>query len=366
VHGLCKALVALGFEVDVCTTNVDGDGITLIPLGQRVNMDGVGVLYFPVQWPRRLYRSPAMRRFLQNNIDYYDIIHIHTMFLWPGLMVSRLASKKRIPYVVSPRGMLVDELIQGKSRQLKQLWIRLFDRKMIERAAGIHVTSEQERDDLRSFGFELPDQLLIPNGITLPTKLMIDKPSDLKSEYVLYLGRIDPKKGLDVLIAAMVEVPAKILVIAGSGEERYMSQLHAQVNQLGLAERVQFVGHANDREKWAYYRNAALFVLPSVNENFGNTVLEAMASGCPVVVSPGVGLADTVTKHDCGRVVTQSAAEIAQAIRELLDDPTTAREMGKRGEQVAESHYSWSRIAADMSSAYQQLTKRNVEEAKLE
>src|SRR4051812_26407557 len=138
VHGLCRALAARGHEVDVFTTNVDGDRDSEVPLGAPVTLDGVRVHYFassPAGIRRRFYVSPLMRAALANELVDRDIVHLHSVFLWPTYATARAAERARVPYVVSPRGMLVPELIRRKSRLVKSAWIRLVERRTFRHAS---------------------------------------------------------------------------------------------------------------------------------------------------------------------------------------------------------------------------------------
>src|SRR5262245_12393968 len=115
VHGLAKALVERHHEVHVFTTNVDGLGVSDVPVGCSVNVDGVKVRYFPVTWPRRLFRSPALALALKEMVPQMSIVHLHSVFLWPTWAAAQASRKEHVGYVVSPRGMLVRELIKRRS-----------------------------------------------------------------------------------------------------------------------------------------------------------------------------------------------------------------------------------------------------------
>ena len=128
VHGLCAALAARGHDVHVFTTNVDGPRDSDVPLDRPVTMDGVNVRYFPSTRMRRLYWSPPMARALQAELSGFDVVHLHSVFLWPTWGAARSARRHAVPYVLSPRGMMVKDLIQRKSRWLKRAWIGLIER----------------------------------------------------------------------------------------------------------------------------------------------------------------------------------------------------------------------------------------------
>ncbi len=154
VHGLCRALARRGHDVHVFTTNVDGDGVSGVPLQTPVALDGVQVHYFASPL-RRLYLSPSMKRALRRDTAGFDLVHLHSVFLWPTWAAARAARRAGVPYVVSPRGMLVPELIARKSRWTKTAWIRLIERDNLESAAAVHFTARREWEDARRLGVPL-------------------------------------------------------------------------------------------------------------------------------------------------------------------------------------------------------------------
>src|SRR5262245_47246979 len=277
VHGLASALAAQGHDVNVYTTNVDGDGISAVPLDRPVQLDGIRVWYFATSVGRRLYRSPRMGRALHASISGFDIIHLHSVFLWPTSVAAQAARKAGVPYVLSPRGMLVQDLIRRKSSLAKRAWITLFERRNIERAAAIHVTSEIEASELNALGFSHSRLAVIANGVEIPRELPRSDFDfgDMRRPYVLFLGRLYWKKGLDRLIPAMKEVPNADLLVAGNDEENYRSELEAVTRRNQLVDRVRFLGPVDDSKKWALLASAQILALPSYSENFGNVVLEA-------------------------------------------------------------------------------------------
>ena len=178
VHALCAALVELGHEIHVYTTNVDGPGVSDVPVGVPVDLDGVQVTYFAAGLGRRLYRSPAMGAALRRNIAGFEAVHLHSVFLWPTAAAAAAARKNRVPYVVAPRGMLVADLIRRKSRLLKSAWIFLFERRNLAGAAAVHVTSDIEAEDIGKLGIGMRRVAVIANGIDLPPDIaQADAPS---------------------------------------------------------------------------------------------------------------------------------------------------------------------------------------------
>src|SRR3989338_2113636 len=177
VHDLCRSLALLGHDVFVYTTNIDGDDLLNVITNEAVNVDNVQVTYFLMaRLLRRLCYAPMMESELNKRIKSFDLVHLHSVFLWPIWVASRVASKFKIPYVVSPRGMLVKSLIRKKNFFAKSIWIKFIEQKTLENASAIHVTSKREGMDLEQFNFKLPSVHVIPNGVDV-SKIQSDERS---------------------------------------------------------------------------------------------------------------------------------------------------------------------------------------------
>src|SRR5262245_49202070 len=368
VHGLCRALVARGHHVEVFTTNVDGPNDTAVPLGTPVSLDGVQIRYFPSDVLRRLFWSPPLAWALRADLVGFTIVHLHSVFLWPTWAAARSARKARIPYIISPRGMLVKELIEGRNRIVKQAWIKLVEQPNLERAAAIHVTSSLEAYELKRFGWRLPRLVTIPNGLDdIQTYSRNEVSNDVKQitsgrPFILFLGRISWKKGLDRLLKALV--PTRLdnlvldnLVIVGPDDEKLAPRLAQLARDLKIADRVRLLPRTvlgSDKEY--LYQNASAFVLPSYSENFGNSVLEAMQRGVPVVVTPEVGAAEIVSKSGGGIVVSGDPEPLGAAIVRLVADPALSRSMGESGKRHVMVDYSWTHIGGRMEVMYESLS----------
>ena len=355
VHGLCRALAARGHTVDVLTTNVDGAGESGAPVGRPVDLDGVRVRYFRAA-VRRLYYAPAMARALSEAVVEADVVHLHSVFLWPTLAAARRARRAGVPYVVSPRGMLVEDLIRRRGRLRKRAWLLLFERRTIEQAAAVHLTSALERRDLEAFPWRVADTWTIPNGIGGVDRA---EPAAREPSRVLFLGRINWKKGLDRLIRALAHAPAARLVVAGNDEENLTPALRRLARELGVHERVAFVGVVEGEAKWELLRTAALLALPSYSENFGNVVLEAWSTGCPVLVTPEVGLAEDVQRHRAGAVCAGDPETLGTTLATLLANPAQLQAFGAAGQEAVAREYGWDAIAARMEAHYLRLAARS-------
>ena len=355
-HALAKALVRRGHDVEVYTTYVGQDPAAPLPAA-RSEMDGVAVNYFRADRMPRLSWAPDLGRQLAEKVRGFDIVHLHSVFLWPTWIAARHARAQGVPYVISPRGMLVQELIERRNRVLKLLWNELIEKTNFRMAKAIHVTSDREAEDLAKFNWKLPRIVNIPNGIEWddPAGSVSLEVRDITKHqpYALFLGRLSWKKGLDTLLQAFARTTSGSLVIAGTDDEGLSSSLHRLVRELGLAQRVHIVArNVSGADKFHLFRSARAFVLPSYSENFGNTVLEAMASRLPVIVTPGVGAGEIVARAKAGFIVPKSPETLAPPLEHLLTNEQEARRMGEAGREYVMENCSWESVAAAMEQVY--------------
>ncbi len=362
VHELCRALAAAGHHVHVFTTSVDGPIDSDVPLMQPVDLEGVKVTYFPSRTLRRLYWSPPMRPALAAAIAGYDVVHLHSVYLWPILAGARAARAQGVPYVISPRGMLVPELIRRKSRFVKQAWIKLFERTNLESAAAIHTTSAVEAHHLMGFGWRLPPVVTIPHGVDDPASrtqkpLSPDVAAALADgPMVLAFGRISWEKGLDRLVSALEGAPSVRVVIAGDDASGLAAELALQAKRLGVATRVTILArHVDGDDKEALFAGARLFAMTSLSENFGIAAFEAMRRGLPVLATPNVGMSEIVRECGAGAVVEPTVAAIARGLGTMFADPEGCRRQGEAGQRHVIEHYGWGAIARRMTALYRSI-----------
>ena len=362
VHGLCAGLARLGHEVHVFTTPVNGSGDSEVPLGRPVSLDGVSVWYFPSRRLRRLYWSPPLAAALREQLCRFDVAHLHSLFNWPPAAAARRCREAGVPYLVAPRGMLVRELVGCKSTFLKTLWLALLEKRNLEGAAGIHATSPLETEDAVKFGYRFPPFYVVPNGVD--AELLAPEtaaPSPLVRElcggapYLLFMGRVHWKKGLDRLLRALVLLEGVNLVIAGNDEEGYRRGLEEQAAGLGLCDRIVYTGPVGGADKPELLRHCRMLVLPSYSENFGNVVLEAMALGRPVVVTPEVGIASLVRECGAGLVAEGDPERLAGAVATLLANPDAAERMGLVGRETVQERFTWDAVARRMEEVYEEV-----------
>jgi glycosyltransferase involved in cell wall biosynthesis len=254
--------------------------------------------------------------------------------------------------------MLVKDLIARRSRLVKSAWIRLIERANVEQAAALHLTSQLESTELAYFGWRLPRVAVIPNAMDEPLSPNGNIAPDVEAitreqPLVLFLGRLSWKKGLDRLLQAFARTQSGTLAVVGTDDENFAPQLAKLAADLQIADRIRILPRTVvGSEKERLFAAARLFVLPSYSENFGNTVLEAMRRGVPVVVTPEVGAAEIVRTSGAGLVVAGDLEPLSSAIRLLSADLALARSMGEAGRRHAAAHFTWDQVAAQMEDLY--------------
>lgn len=357
-HGLARGLVAQGHEVRVLTTDVDGPGRLDVPLDRPVDMDGVQVHYCPIAHPKRLYYSPAMARLARKYLPESDVVHVNGMFLWPGSYIARIARKLGKPVVISPRGMLMQEMVAGRSRLIKTLWIVLRDLAALRGATAIHVTSDGEAEGLRQIGLDVAPVAIIPNGINRPAQMPDATAIDAiwgdvpRGRRVAMLARIDWTKGVDLAIEATRAHQDAVLKIAGHDQIGLRAELESRLTR-GDGSRVgAFVGPLDGADKWAFIAGADVLLAPSVRESFGMAVAEALAIGTPVIVTPGVGAKSIVERVNPQLVCDRDADTLARTLAALLDDKDRLAEASARAKQIMADDYTWPAIADLMLRTY--------------
>jgi glycosyltransferase involved in cell wall biosynthesis len=326
-------------------------------------LDGVKVRYFASTWLRRLSYAPALIRALRRDIGRPDVVHLHSVFLWPTWRAARAAHRHQVPFVISPRGMLVKKLIDQRHWLIKSSWIALIEKSSLEQAAAIHATSQFEAEEIRKFGWRLRRTAVVPNGIDeIDEQMRNDQPSAEiaalagAQPLVLFFGRMARVKGLDRLLHGFARTQRGTLAIVGTDYEGLTPELTQLAQALGIRQRVRFVTRTiAGADKENVFASARAFVLPSYSESFGNSVLEAMQRGVPVIVTPEVGAADIVRESGGGLVVKGDAESLSHAMDWLTEDAKRAVAMGEAGRRHVTLHCGWPSIAARMEALYADL-----------
>lgn len=328
-----------------------GHNSAVMAVGRRAAEPGLEIFaqdFAGVPVADRLMASGGLARALNSAAGQGAVLHGHGLWLLPNLLPARAARRYGVPLVVSPRGMLASEALAFSTLSKRAIWA-LGQRRALQTARCFHATSEAECEDIRRVGLTAPIAV-IPNGIDIPAG---DPAPGLRT--VLHLGRLHPKKGIDRLVAAWVQVahrhPDWRLRIVGPSEIGCRAALERQVQALG-APRVHFDGALFGDEKLAAYRQAGLFVLPTLNENFGMVVAEALAAGVPAICTRGAPWQGLETER-CGWWTDHGPDAMAAALDAALSLPDAERTaMGARGRAWMQRDFGWDGIAQRMAEVY--------------
>jgi glycosyltransferase involved in cell wall biosynthesis len=352
---LSRALSQAGVEIHVATTDDNGSDRLSVPLGVPQHEDGATFWYFPRQ--TRFYTfSWPLTRWLARHVREFDLVHIHALFSYAALSAAWLAHRAGVPYIVRPLGTLNRWGIENRRPWLKKLSFRVLESRILASAAGIHYTSEQELVEAGELGVS-GKALIIPNAVELPPgEARASQAHQEGRKVILFLSRFDRKKGIDLLFEAFARVrdqyPKALLVLAGSGDQRWVMRLRQDAERLDIARDVIWAGFLTGEEKWAALRAADVFVLPSYSENFGIAVLEALACGCPVVLSDQVGIHREISRAGAGIVTACRVDELANALLAVLADANLCSRMCENGMRLARQQFSLDAVSRQLAAAY--------------
>lgn len=376
VRAIALGLAKLGHSVAILTSDW-GFQPSMAPtmssgkcrLGWCAEESGVTTFFLrSVGRYRALSFNPDVLTFSSHRIRGYDVVHVYGLYDLLGPAVTFFCRSNHIPYVVEPMGMFRPIV---RNIGLKKLYHRVLGKKLLGAAECLIATSDQEKRELLAEGID-PNRIIVRrNGVELPPSL--PEPGGFRAQWniprvaklVLFLGRLEAKKSPELLLTAFAEWRDKshsaapsFLAIAGPEQQRgYSSRLLSLASSLGIADSVRVTGPLYDEKKWSAYRDADVFVLPSQNENFGNSAAEAMACSTPVIVTDQCGIAPLVADKT-GLVVAHNASAIANALQLILEDPIVASRFRSACPAVV-SGLSWEEPILQMLSVYQDAAQAN-------
>lgn len=360
---MAKALIEAGVEVTIVTTSADGDGELDVPHGEETEWEGVPAIFFRRRLGEAFKYSWGLGHWLGRNVRGFDAVHVHAVFSHSSLAAARACRRNSVPCWVRPLGSLDPWSLGRKSFQKKVLW-RLGVEKMLRGAVAVHYTTEAEKQ-LAQEALGLDNGVVIPLGVD--PELLEGRPdprevnrvlATVNGPYVLSLSRLHPKKELELTIQgflAATQAPGMEewrLVLAGEGEAEYADSLKNLARELDGEKRVLFPGWLSGDQKRAYLQSADLLVLVSRQENFGISVVEALACGVPVLVSPEVNLSGAVEKAGAGWLSDLNAESVASVLWEALGDREARISKGEAGRRLVQSEFSWEAVADRLIEGY--------------
>jgi glycosyltransferase involved in cell wall biosynthesis len=361
IRNLCLGLLGHGVRVDVCTTDCDGTRSVDVPLNKPVERDGVSVRYFHSPHLRYYGYSPAMKTWLNRHVADYDLVHIHGIYSFPQRYAAAAAREAGIPWIISPRGSADRRLVRQALPLVKWFYLHLANRRAFSGAAAFHYTTHAEMDN-SVIGFLDRPFAVIPNAVDTDAFASApdSEPPFSGAPFLLYTGRLSWKKQLPVLVKAFAAVaqkhPTLLLVIAGPDDEGISAKLAELAREHGLTNRVKVLGLLDTAALAVLYRHATCFVSPSLSENFGHTVVEALACACPVIASTGI---DVATLPEIAALVnrcTPTDKAFSLALEDHLAAPEKLVEAASKGPETAKKLFLKTQVSQRMIKFYERFT----------
>jgi glycosyltransferase involved in cell wall biosynthesis len=377
---LSRELVQQGHQVSIYSSDVDGDKHLELPLDYPVLERGVEYRYFR-GWtrPGKYMVSPGLWRALRQTVADFDVVHISGVYSFSTSAAAYWCRRREVPYIAFPHGSL-DPFLRRRNRPRKWFHAKLVAERDYRKASAILFNSTEEMrlaSDWSGFARsegragERQKQFVVYGGVgsewleerdTAAGERFLERFPELRGRrLVVNLGRINFKKGLDILIRSFAQIARGRedlrLVLDGPDNEGYGSVVRRLLAEHDVLGKTTLTGLLEGKDRFAVMQQAEVFALPSYTENFGLVVAEAMSTGVPVVISDQVNIWPEVLQADAGLVVPCDPQATAEALRSLLDDPARARQMGRNGRKWVAEHLSWNVVGAQMIRVYEEIVR---------
>lgn len=373
VSAMAEGMVKRGHRVTVFTTNSNLDEHLSIPMNCPVDVDGVTVWYFEnvdfiakyFWWLKYISQSmgylfaPAMKRAIIEIFPSVDIVHTQMPFIYPSMIAGRLAAKNNKTLFYNQRGVFHPERLKYRGFK-KKLYIDLIEKPIMKKATGLIALTPEELHSYRKLDVHTPCHL-VPNGVDVEQFRRKAQPNAFAkfgitdaTKVILFLGRLHPSKGIDLLLDAFFKLASLdldvVLILAGPDEHRFSAGMVNAATSKGLGHRVVVPGMVVGEEKLELLARADVFVLPSTGEGHSMAILEALASGTPVVISPECNFS-RVEEVGAGKVVDRDPSKLANAIKLYLTDGVLAQASAQAAYALAKE-FSWPPIIERLEHIY--------------
>jgi len=358
VYNLSNQLLKRGHEVTIFTTDFEPDweyvksldGVCVVPFHCIAN---IGLMLI----------SMGMKKQLKKEIRDFDIIHMHDFRSYQNIVTYRYAKKYNVPYVLQAHGSVLPFF---QKQGLKRIFDLFFGYKILRDASKVIALTRTEAVQYKKMGIDEDKIEIVPNGIDLSEYENLPEKGEFRKKYsirddekiILYLGRIHKIKGIDLLVKAFADLINVLdgvrLVIAGP-DDGFLSTLKGQIEDFKINDKILFTGPLYGRDKLEAYADADVYVLPSVYEIFGITVLEACACGTPVIITDRCGIADIIDDK-VGHVVEYDKDQLQDAIIKVLSDEELRMRFGEGGRRLVREEFGWGGVVGRLEQIYKKVT----------
>ena len=315
VSMLSEQLVKAGVDCTVFTTTANGPTELPVAISTPIYVDGVWVTYFKRITKDHTHFSPALLLALWRQVKQYNVVHIHAWWNTVSVLSGLIAVLRGVPVLVSPRGTLSNYSFHNKNKWIKNMIHQLLSKPILNQSY-IHVTSRHEQEAIGNL-IEPKGITIVPNFVKLPAIAVDNDVVVSDTLRLLFFSRIEEKKGLDILLNALKDVTLPYtLTIAGNGDTGYIDHLKQIAASNNITDKINWAGFYGD-DKFELLRDNDLFILPSHDENFANTVIESLSTGTAVLISDKVGLFDYVQQKNLGWICDTTPGSISTLINTI-------------------------------------------------
>ncbi|MHA1344558.1 MAG: glycosyltransferase [Promethearchaeota archaeon] len=364
VYHIASEQARLGHEVTVYTSNALDRNKLLSKETVTKILNGVKVYYFHnVLRGGNVFFTPEIFRTAKKEIKNFDIIHLHEYRTIQNVAVAWYAKKYGVNYCLEGHGTIRPFV---KYEKLKKIFDFIIGRKILKNSSGFIAITNKEVEDYKEMNIKREKITIIPNGIDLSE--FKKSRGDLRDELgikkdeivILFLGRIAKIKGLDFLIRTIKNVKDENfkLLIAGPDEQGEKRRIKDIIKQEGIENKVIWVGSVFDETKQKLFRTANLFVLPSIQDTFPITLLEAWMHNLPIICTKSCSLASIIQKENVGIIVNYGdIKQFSKKLTMLINNKKLRDELGRKGKRLVLKKYTWQKIIPQIVTYYSALQK---------
>jgi glycosyltransferase involved in cell wall biosynthesis len=364
---LAREIKNYDISIDLISTNASGNEKLDVPLEQWIENGSYRTQYFSCWHRNDLIVSNSLLKWLKRNIHSYDVVHTHT--IWSPLVssIQRICRSKGKPYISTPHGMLEPWILSSKSWK-KKPYLKLVEQPALQKAAYIQAIAPEEERTIRKLGFK--NVITAPNGINRKDFEFLQSPEIFYEQFpetrgkkiILFLGRLHPKKGLDLLAPAFSRIhhsfPDTHLVIAGPDNSNFLETAKGYFSDVNCLNSVTFTGLLNGDLKYSALAASTLYVAPSYSEGFSMSILEGMASGLPCVITNTCNFPEA---SHVAYIVNVDTEHIYKAMFSILNDKEGSKELGNQARDFIFKNYTWELSAKKLINCYESIITKSLE-----